>query len=485
MKPTDNIRKPKHTIRTKIFSALAIVIVIALALLWLAQVVLFDIVYSNVRISEVEATARHIKLFANKSTFFRTISDAAAKNDICADIISEDGSVVYEAENTATCLIHTMTASERREFIALADENTLFSVNYNTVTEEYAVDTITGSLLVSASNILYMETVEHNGEVYYLILDASVAPVGTVKKASASFLIVLSLILIAVAVVLANFLAKKIADPIGEISRQAKKLSSGSYTAVESHSAELDELNESLLAASRDLQEVERLRTELVANLSHDLRTPLTLIGGYAEMMRDLPSEITEENLDTIVSETRRLTSLVNDMMDVSLLENGRITPTFEAFDLSLSLSELLDSYQKLTLKDGYRFILETPAPSTVYADRTMIRQVITNLLNNAMTYTGEDKTITVRQSISENYVRVEVIDTGEGIAPDKLPMIWERYYKVDSAHKRAAKGTGLGLSIVRQVITLHGGRYGVRSTPGKGSTFWFELPLADSPSQA
>ena len=223
---------------------------------------------------------------------------------------------------------------------------------------------------------------------------------------------------------------------------------------------------------------IERQRTELIANLSHDLRTPLSLISGYAEMMRDIPSEVTEENLTTIINEVNRLNSLVNDLLDMSLIESGRRTPSPIVFDLSLLLDKTVAQYRELTAKEGYRFDFTPQGELYVNADKAMILQVISNLLNNAMTHTGGDKTVTVKTVVSENAVAVEVSDSGCGIDPDKLPLIWERYYKVDDAHKRAAKGTGLGLSIVRSVITAHKGRYGVRSLKDHGSTFWFELPL-------
>ncbi len=477
MKPTADPKGAKLTIRGKIFSAFLLVIVITLALLWLAQVVLFDMVYSNVRIDEVKTTARHVKLSLNKDDFYRTLSFAAGKNDMCAEILSSDGSVVYDAENTTTCLIHSLTLSERKELIAISSE-TLFTVSYNTVSDEYEVESLTGGLLTGASNIVYIEPVSHNGDTVYLLLDAAVSPVGTVKKASASFLITLSLILVPIALLLANLIAKFIARPIGMIAEEAKNLSEARYSSVDTHSRELEALNASLVTAANDLKQVEHLRSELIANLSHDLRTPLTLIGGYAEMMRDLPTEITEENLTVIVDETRRLTSLVNDMMDISLLENGKCRPHPITFSLTREIENTLSHYREFLKKDGYVFRFIGEADAVITADKAMILQVITNLLNNAMTYTGEDLSVTVTQILQEGFVRIEVSDTGIGIDPEKLPLIWDRYYKVDDAHKRAAKGTGLGLSIVRQVITMHDGRYGVRSTKDKGSTFWFELPL-------
>ena len=120
-----------------------------------------------------------------------------------------------------------------------------------------------------------------------------------------------------------------------------------------------------------------------------------------------------------------------------------------------------------------------------VYADELKISQVIYNLVNNAVTYCGADKTVTLRQTVQGGAVRISVSDTGEGIPADRLQDIWERYYKVDKEHKRAQVGTGLGLSIVRNILEMHGGAYGVESVLGQGSTFWFELPLATAGEMA
>lgn len=454
------------------------VVVITLALLWLLQIVLFDVIYSNVRLNEVKATARHATLFLNEATFHKTLADTAKKTDSCAALFTEDGSVAYEAENTASCLVHSLTQSERQDLVAATEEKAFYGVSYDPISEEYAFSSLSSGIVTGASNIIYVEKIVHNGESYYLVLDATVSPVGTVKKATASFLITLSLVLVTIALLLANFTAKRIARPIADMSREAKRLATGQYTPVVSHSIELDELNETLITAASDLGKVERQRTELIANLSHDLRTPLTLIGGYAEMMRDLPSEVTAENLTTIVSEVNRLNSLVNDLLDVSLLENGQRTPAPRVFDLNKTLKATVEQYRELTEHEGYRFEFKPQGEVFVMADEGMILQAFTNLLNNAMTYTGDDKTVYIETTVKNNAVTVEITDTGCGIEPDKLSLIWERYYKVDDIHKRAAKGTGLGLSIVRNIITAHNGRYGVRSTVEKGSTFWFELPL-------
>ena len=218
---------------------------------------------------------------------------------------------------------------------------------------------------------------------------------------------------------------------------------------------------------------MEGLRKELLANVSHDLRTPLTMIQGYAEVMRDLPGENTPENVQIIIEETERLTSLVNDLLDLSRLESGAITLERTRFDLTQSIRAILRRYDKLA---SYSFPFEAEEDVFVTADELKISQVVYNLVNNAITYAGEDKTVTLRQTVENGKVRISVSDTGEGIPQDKLKDIWERYYKVDKEHKRAQVGTGLGLSIVKNILELHGGAYGVESEEGKGSTFWFEL---------
>ena len=299
-------------------------------------------------------------------------------------------------------------------------------------------------------------------------------------KAMASLLIVIGALLVFLALIVAKYVSGVIAGPISEMNKAAKGLSKGKYTPVDCGTKEISELNDTLIKAAHDLNTVERMRTELIANISHDLRTPLTLIKGYAEVMMDIPDEMNAENLKTIADEADRLSSLVNDMLDISKIESGNSSPKLSLFCLTDTVRRCVGSYEKFTKHGGYRILFSADARVYVTADESMIVQALCNLINNAMTYTGSDKSVDIKQSVTGNMVRIEVTDTGEGIEPGKLKLIWDRYYKVDSEHKRAAVGTGLGLSIVRSIITMHNGNYGVRSTLGQGSTFWFELPVSE-----
>ena len=193
-------------------------------------------------------------------------------------------------------------------------------------------------------------------------------------------------------------------------------------------------------------------------------------------MMRDIPGEATRENCQTIIDEVARLSSLVNDLLEISKLQSGTLAPNITEFSITTMLKECIGTYSELAAAQGYDISFDFDRDTVISADMTMILQAVRNLINNALTFTGSDRTVRISQTVENGFVRISVTDTGDGIAPEKLRDIWERYYR-DSEHKRAANGTGLGLSIVKSVVKIHRGRYGVKSKVGFGSTFWIELP--------
>jgi len=287
---------------------------------------------------------------------------------------------------------------------------------------------------------------------------------------------------IALATCLVGFtMARSISEPIIETNRAARELSRSRY-ARPPHSGgyrEIAELNDTLVRAAEDLGKVEDLQRELIANISHDLRTPLTMIEGYAEAMRDIPEEVTPENMQIIIDETARLTSMVNEVLDFSRIRTGSLELELTDFDLTEQIREICNRVSKMTAVDGYTVVFEAKEDYTVTGDSGRISQVLYNLLGNALTYTGPDKTVRVAQAAAGSNVRVEISDSGEGIPADELPYIWDRYYRSRENHRRSVIGSGLGLNICRSILEKHGVRYGARSDEGQGTTFWFELPRA------
>ena len=202
------------------------------------------------------------------------------------------------------------------------------------------------------------------------------------------------------------------------------------------------------------------------------------MIKGYAELMRDIPSEAKEENFNVIIDEATRLTNLVTDMLELSRTQEGGDKLRFDTFDIVKTLSALIERHGKLIEHLGYKLEFEHEERALVYADEARIVQVVYNLINNAVNYAGDDKTVVIKQYTRQGNVRIEVTDHGEGVDVNILPHIWDRYFKSTKSHRRATVGTGLGLSIVKSVMEKHpGGVYGVISEKGKGSTFYIELP--------
>lgn len=319
---------------------------------------------------------------------------------------------------------------------------------------------------------------------YMLIITSQSSPVGSVVNTLRYQLVTVTIILLFVGVFIAIAAARKISKPITDTTKSALQLANKNYD-VQFNSTgylEVTELNNTLNYAATELKKVDSLQRELIANISHDLRTPLTMITGYGEVMRDLPGENTPENIQIIIDEANRLNMLVTDLLDISKLQSGATEINKEVFSITTLIKEMFQRYNKLKEQEGYTLDFEYDEEIYVNADYSKISQVIYNLVNNAINYSRTDKHIIVRQTRKDKNVLIEVIDHGEGIDQEHLENIWDRYYKVDKEHKSSVVGTGLGLSIVKNVLDKHNAHYGVKSVVGEGSNFWFELETTDSP---
>ena len=174
------------------------------------------------------------------------------------------------------------------------------------------------------------------------------------------------------------------------------------------------------------------------------------------------------------MAEVDRLNVLVNDILDLSKMQAQADDIHLEKFDLVKEIKSIIKRYEIIKETENYRFVLELPTKAMVMADQKKINQVIYNLVNNAINYTGKDKTVTIRLSKEKDAYLVEIIDTGKGIKEEEIPFIWDKYYKNEKNHQRNVVGTGLGLSIVKTILENHHFAYGVKSSKDKGTTFYF-----------
>lgn len=473
-------------------------LLVVLVLFWLFEVVLINVVYETVRKRDLENAGDRL---------IEAIGTGELEDAAFAVAVDELISVmVYRVEGTEGTKLLSQSAgaglwgipNERlRELYITASEadgRYLGKVTFGgyEVTQSFW-QALTGTceeegVTAEMMSLLSVRLCTEGDGQYMLVLSASLVPLNASVRTIQHQLFWLSLILLLLALFLTLTISHHITAPIVRMNAAAKQLAAGNYNAQFEDGGgyrETQELAESLSFAAQELSRTDRLQKELIANISHDLRTPLTLIRGYGETMRDIPGENTPENIQVIIDETEHLSELVSDLLDLSRIQSGVRCPIMEFFDLTAAIREVLTRYEAFTKAQGYSIRLETDRDVPVFADRGMLLQVVYNLVNNAINYTGEDLTVTVRQRTAGERVRIEVCDTGAGIPKDEIPLIWDRYYKVDKVHRIARIGTGLGLSIAKEILEVHGASYGVESEVGQGSVFWFELPISAPPEGA
>ena len=359
------------------------------------------------------------------------------------------------------------------------DSATLDQQQKNTTKHEPAFEKMT------SENLAYAKIVSSSSGERLVIVESAITPVASVVDTLRYQLIIMTVVIVILSIIMAIAVARLISKPITDATENAKSLARQDYDVNFSGGRykEITELNATLNFAASELKKVDSLQKELIANISHDLRTPLTMITGYSEVMRDLPGEMTPENIQIIIDEATRLNSLVTDLLDLSRLQSGTADIKSAPFSLTECIEGIFGRYTKLKESDGLNIVFEHTEEVFIMGDELRMTQVLYNLINNAINYIGSDNTVIVRQTVEGEKVRVEVIDHGEGIPADKLDYIWDRYYRVDKEHRRAKIGTGLGLSIVKGVLLAHNAEFGVESTPGEGSDFWFVLPIIPTDS--
>lgn len=321
--------------------------------------------------------------------------------------------------------------------------------------------------------------IELNQIRYLLILDSRLTPVAPAIKTLKQQLLYISAIVIILAIIVALLIANIISKPIRIINEDAKQLALGKRNINFNGNgyAEIAELNNTLNYAVAELKKTDELQKELLANISHDLKTPITLISGYAEMMKDLPDEFNADNLQLIIDECNRLNSLVLDLLDLSRLQSKTINFKLVEFNLTDLIKSIVIRNQQFLENTGFVINFKYDMDVFINADYDRIGQVIYNFITNAVNYSKDKKIIDIIQIINDDRVRIIVKDYGIGIKPEEQALIWNRYYRIDKTHNRSNKGTGLGLAIVKEILDFHGFEYGVESKYHEGSSFYFELP--------
>ena len=472
--------KKLTSLKWEIGKYLIIFCILTASIVFLFQIVLLQPMYEANKIKSIETVGSFVEKFIEDERLDEFVDYMQSQSDTCIMVYQSSSSGGMQGSiGNRGCMISSITNSERAKFVtkAIGSKNHSYLARVTNNSSDFGVDGDQGD---NFDTIVYTKIVNVADYSSIIMVSGNITPLNATTETLASQMRYIALFMIVAVAILTLLMYRHIAKPIIGITSNAKQLPQGKYTIdpKTNRYKEAADLNNTLVQAANDIQKVDKAKRDLISNVSHDLRTPLTMIGGYGEMMIDLPEEKTDENIQVIVDETKRLNALVNDLLDMSRLQDGRIVLHKEVFDISALLKTQLQKYDVYRMQEGYT--IESELLDTIYvnADKIRIEQVINNFLNNAVNYGGEAKHIIVREIKKENTVRIEVQDFGEGIDPEDLDNIWDRYYKVDKEHVRVSNGSGIGLNIVKQLLELHGVPYGVKSSKGKGSTFYFEMPI-------
>ena len=472
--------------------------VIVLALLWIFQIVFLNDIYKAVKLSNINTVIKELSPNINSGDIKKYVTQYAVKYDTCISVWDSNLKQVASTCINSNCRVHTYSLVGAAEFMLKAKANGgQYTEHYGGIRTPVPNDKEFWNKVEfehidnENESIMFANIITGNdGKEYLLLMNAVITPIRSVVQSLRMIFLFIAIIMILLSIIISSVISKYMLRPINKINATAALLAKGNYDVHfdENSYTEISELASTLNYAASELSSVESTRNELIANVSHDLRTPLTLISGYAEMMMDFPNDNNSENLKTIVDEVNHMTLLVNDLTDVSKYNAGVQKLSITKFDITSLIKDTSERLTRLNNPTGCKINFEYTNTVFILADEIKITQVIYNLVNNAVIHTGEDKTVIIKQIITEvnknKFVEIQITDSGKGIPEENVKSIWDRYFKVDKTYKRAHNGSGLGLSIVKSILELHKMEYGVipvEKMPNKtGCTFWFRSKITE-----
>lgn len=337
----------------------------------------------------------------------------------------------------------------------------------------------TGEKVMSLTTVLINTEGQKSGAVRYLI---------SLEDVDNQLFILISVIFascfaaISLVVFSGMFFIRSIIRPIRNISRTAKAIASGDLDAqIEDYlyEDEIGELCQTINHMATELRESENIKNDFISTISHELRTPLTAIKGWGETLLqvgDTDAALTKRGMEVIISEVSRLSGIVEELLDFSRMQSGRMKLRYEKIDVLAELDETVFTFRERAAREGIELIYNVPhVPTPMSADANRIKQVFVNILDNALKYTEQGGKVTVLAEIKNSVtLNISVIDTGCGIPSENLPRVKEKFYKTDYS----VRGSGIGLAVADEIVKLHGGALDIDSILGEGTTVTVYLPI-------
>lgn len=441
-------------------------------LLWFLQIVFLYVFYDSMKAKEVEKKGEQLVA--------AYLESEEVYNSKRFTLMQEDSVIVelYTYENGQYHLNQSNNIINRKP-VTLYSGNTFINLIERMDNSPKNSASITQKMDKNINLMVYGKKIDENT---YLVLSCYLTLMGTTIPILANQLMWVTAIAFAFALILSYIMSTRLSNPIRQMTQSASRLAKGDYGVrfAEGEYEEMNELAKTLNYATYELNQTEQLRKDFIASVSHDLRTPLTMIKAYGELIRDISGEDKakrDKNVQVIIDEADRLSDLVTDCLDLSKMQSGTAQLDLETIGLDEVVKFVLNQFDIYAQSEGYIFSLDIKGDDfKIVGDLTKIRRVLYNLIGNAINYTGQDKRVNVCLESTDTEILFSVTDTGAGIAQNDLQQIWERYQRGSIKQKKQVVSTGLGLSIVKEILINHHAKYGVNSIEGQGSTFWFSF---------
>lgn len=464
----------KSKLLVRLWSANMLLVIIGIAFLWTVQILLFEPNYINVTkeslLETVQETAAAIEEMAVDPDDLPEEPLLFLSKTIVGTLflVDEDGEILAAFNN-----------GQQLNIDGLSNEYNWLLSHAPTVLDGESLSAVedfekSSAILIGVPTTLFQRPAA-------LLLSNTITQIEALQSLNRQQLFLFTIILTIFASTISFFLAQHFIRPIKTIKEAIIRLTNGELYSVPKlkRSDELGTLSESVADLSTELQRVDVLRKEVIANVSHELRSPLALITGYGEMVRDVSGSderLRKEHMDLIISEAHRMSAMVDDIMDFSIMQAGYTQLKNEIWNTYEVVSSVV-AYAR-GIANQYDITVDFEADRTngnALFDRIKMEQVLRNLINNGINHTPKNERLLIKLTNTSAGTKVAVINPGKDIPPEQLELIWERYQRVQhqAGHK---EGTGIGLAIVKTILTSHAFEYGAESKNGV-TCFWFVVP--------
>ncbi len=471
------MKKNRKNIKSRwIKNILAVTVAVLIAL---AAVILYSVYNHYITTAELTVRARISSTVDNYFSYYNAEDDnafAVAANNFAENFAYKDimELLILDKEGKTLTSTNAFGASSTVEH----DDYNSALVSYNRIGVS-TCKTVNNERVLAVSYILKSRDGEHYGALRYLV---------SLEDAYKQFFLVTVLVLLFFGLIIifislsGRYFVSSIVQPLEKINSITKIIAKGDFSVrLNSNSDdEIGELSESINEMASQLNETEKIKNEFISTVSHEIRTPLTAIKGWGETLKNIGNDpqLTNKGLDIIISETERLSDMVEELLDFSRIQNGNMKLNFDLFNLTEVLNDVYLSYKQKAEAENKNISLQLKDNAVlIKGDESKIRQVLINVADNALKYTYSGSTVKITLERNEKYVTIYFIDNGRGISEKDLPHIKEKFYKADNT----VRGTGIGLAVADEIIRKHGGNLNIRSKIGEGTVVEIVLPFYSS----